>query len=64
MFRIVGRTDHVIRREAERAGAGQSGAEQVQGQLSHVHKFLTGGCKGARPCSVVPRERTGSNGTD
>lgn len=57
MFRVVGRTDHIIRREAERAGAGQSGAEQVQGQLSHVRKCLTGGCKGARPSSVLPREK-------
>lgn len=31
---------------------------------SHVHKYLTGWCKAARPLSVVPRERTGSNGTD
>lgn len=54
MFRVGGRTDCAIGREAERAVAGQSGAEKVQGQLSHVHMYLTGGCKGARPSSVVP----------
>lgn len=32
MFRVVGRPDHVTAREAERAVAGQSGAEQIQGQ--------------------------------
>lgn len=31
---------------------------------SQVTKYLTGGCVAARPLSVVPRERTGSNGTD
>lgn len=64
MFTVVGKTDHIVGGKAERAGAGQSGAEQVQGQISHVHKYLTGGCKGTRPPSVVPREKTGSSGTD
>lgn len=54
MFRIVGRTDHAIGRDAEQARPGLSGAEQVQEQLSHVYKYLTGGCKGVRPPQQCP----------
>lgn len=54
MFRVVGRRDHVIGREAEGAVSGLSRAEQVQGELSHVQKHLTGGCKGARPPQQCP----------
>lgn len=50
----VGRTDHVVGREAERAGGGQPGAEQIQGQLSHAHKSGQDSVKGPDPPQQCP----------
>lgn len=62
MLRVVCRPEHIVGGEAETAGVGQPGGEKAQGALMYVRKYLTGGHKGARPFSAVPRERAGSNG--
>ena len=54
----------LLRGEAERAGTVQPGAEQAQGHLIGVCKYLEGRCRGdgARLFSVVPGDRTRGRG--
>lgn len=60
----VFRPEHIAGGEIERTGTGQSRREKAQGELMHVCKYLTGGCKGTRPFSLVPRDRTEGNAID